>query len=169
LQGLLDYVNARGWVWLSHFQASWVAPPSPFPLFAMFNLNGTAMPPSPVTARIDTATPRGQAFADWMALVGASPQPGLVSILNGRNTCMSIDATMAERQIYFDPAVSNNFSGVQLLTWAPAGGGRLLFSDIHLQQPLGSPTFPAECEPGPLTPQGKSIAFQLFDQPTCLP
>lgn len=170
VQGLLDYVNARGWVWLSHFHASWVAPPTPFPQFATFNLNGTAMPPSPITARIDNLTPRGQAFAAWMATVGASPQPGLVSIENGRNTCLGIDAAIAERQIYFDPSVSAGLSGVQLLTWAPGSGGRLLFSDIHLQQPLSTQsTFPAECQPGALTPQGKSIAFQLFDQPTCVP
>ena len=169
VQGLLDYVNARGWVWLSHFHSNWVAPPTPFPAFAMFNVGGTD-PPSPVTARIDTTTPRGQVFADWMALVGASQQPGLVSIENGRNTCLGVDATMAQRQIYFDPVVSNNFNGVQLLTWVPGSGGRLLFSDIHLQLPVGGQTtFPAECQPGSPTPQGKSIAFQLFDQPTCLP
>lgn len=170
VQGLLDYVNAHGWVWLSHFHANWVAPPTPFPPFATFNINGTNNPPSPVTARIDISTPRGQSFASWMALVGASQQAGLVSIENGRNTCLDIDTAMAERQIYFDPTVSSNFNGVQLLTWAPGSGGRLLFSDIHLQQPVVSQsTFPAECQPGSLTPQGKSIAFQLFDQPTCLP
>jgi hypothetical protein len=168
VQALLAYVNARGWVWLSHYHNNWVAAP-PFPPFAIFSPGTTPNPPSPVTARIDTSTPKGQAFAEWMVQVGASLQPGLVTIENGRNTCMDIDTAMAQRQIYFDPLVSGGFAGVQMLTWAPAGGGRLLFSDIHLQEPLPATTFPMECRAGSLTPQGKSIAFQLFDQATCLP
>jgi hypothetical protein len=171
VQALLAYVNARGWAWLSHFHANWLMPPSPFPQFATLNPSNTTAPPSPVTARIDTSSPKGQAFADWMVQVGGSLQPGTMSIEDSHTSCTGIDMAMgAQRQIFLDPAISGGFSGIQLLTWQSSGGGRLLYSDIHLQVPLTPGTaFPAECDSGPLTAQGKSIAFQLFDQPTCLP
>ena len=67
-------------------------------------------------------------------------------------------------------SASSGLSGVQMFSWSPSGGGRLVFSDVHFEHPIGFVrTFPEECTGAPLTAQGKAIAFQLFDQPTCVP
>lgn len=162
------FVDAGGWVWLEHFHANWIAAPSPFPEIATFNLNATT-PPSPFTGVIDASTPRGTQFNQWMNLVAATSAPGQLQITEGRNTCIGTTA-LAERLIYLDPAVSGGLSGVQLLSWSTPAGGRLWFSDIHFKQPTGSATaFPTECFDIPLSPQGRAIAYQMFDQPTCMP
>jgi hypothetical protein len=142
--------------------------PSPFPQFAAFDIGGTT-PPSPVTAKLDTGTPRGAVFGQWMDLVGAT-QSGLLQITEGRNTCVNYNPALSQRLVYLDPAVSAGFTGEQLVSWSTAAGGRVLYSDIHFLQPttaLGA--FPNECTTTALSAQGKSIVFQLFDQPTCVP
>jgi hypothetical protein len=175
-QILLDYVNAGGWAWLSHLQARWVAPltppppPPPFPRFAQFDFLNTVQPPASVMARIDTATPKGRLFADWMNRVGAASSDGVMTVSFSRNTCFSVDPALAQRQIFLDPPLSSGFSGVQLFSWSAGNRGKVVFSDMHLEMPnTAATTFPGECPAEAFTPQAKMIAFQLFDQPTCVP
>jgi hypothetical protein len=169
-QQMLQYVQSGGFVWLTHFQQTWLTDP-PFPKLATFISAPTPMQMS-VTARIDTSSPRGQAFADWMHGVGSSSQPGLMTLIGFRTTCTSVEP-LAQQHIRLDPSVSSGLSAIELLSWQTPAGGRLYFSDIHLEDiltpPSPPPPFPFECSMTPLNPPQKAIMFQLFDQPTCLP
>jgi hypothetical protein len=166
---LLDYIMRGGWVWLSHMQGSWLVPPTPFPALATFELSNNE-PPQPLTARIDTTSAKGQAFNNWLSHVGATSPPGQISLTYNRNNCKTIDSSLVQRHMFLEPSVSSGLSGVQMFSWSPSGGGRLVYSDVHFEHPIDfARTFPGECTGAPLTAQGKAIAFQLFDQPTCVP
>jgi hypothetical protein len=167
---MFQYVLSGGFVWLTHFQQTWLTG-APFPKLATFVAAPTP-PQTSVTARIDTSSPRGQAFADWMHDVGSSSQPGLMTLIGFRATCTSIEP-IAQQHILLDPSVSSGLSAIELLSWQTPSGGRLYFSDIHLEDIVTQPSpprpFPIECQMMPLNPPQKAIMFQLFDQPTCLP
>jgi hypothetical protein len=166
---LRQYVDAGGWLWMSHFQYNWLAAPSPFPAFATFVPAGQTSPSIASPALFDATKPTGEVFVDWMEIVGGTSQPEQMTISNTRSICSAVDSTMVERFIYLDPEATG-LNAVQLFAWPTAAGGRLLYSDIHLHGALASSfMFPQECETGPLAPEGKAIAFHLFNQSTCIP
>ncbi len=133
------------------------------------------------TAKIETKLPdgtvfqKGVDFAAWLKNVGASVTQGEIEIQAARK---DVDATVVpgQRWIYTtDPLATT----VQHYTFnTPVGAaedkqcGRTVFSDFHVSgvviDPKNIPTFPAECDPGPLTSQEKILEFMLFDLASCV-
>jgi hypothetical protein len=162
---LASFVLAGGWVYLPHFEESWLqAGPAPWPSLATYYPVGMSPPPANTPASIDTTAPSGQVFADWVVAAGASTIPGQIPLVSGRISVQAIDAAQVQRVMYIDPALAGGISDIQSFSWSPPGGGRVTFTDMHLNG-LGGPAYPQEC--GPLDAQAKAIAFEMFDVPGC--
>jgi hypothetical protein len=173
-QNIIDYANAGGRLFLTHYSYTWLFDMPPFQGTATWAPD-SAHPTNndaALTATIDQSFPKGMAFAQWLELVGAtSPMPGQIQINVPRH---DLDATIppAQRWIY-TPAPNT----VQHYTFnAPVGApddqqcGRVLFSDFHVSgiQNGNQAVFPAECTNQPLTPQEKVLEFMLFDLSSCV-
>lgn len=163
---MLEFVNAGGWLWLTHDEFTWLknAPP---PWSSLATFTAQQMLPTPSSLLIDKATSHGQAFAAWVDALDVSG-PGTLDVELTLSSCHGADPAQTQRVLLLDPA--DGATGDQMFTWdASAGGGRLVFSDVHLagfpqQTP---PPYPMECE-SPL-PQELAVMYQLFDAPACTP
>ncbi len=78
---LISYANAGGRVFATHFSYDWLYNDAPFTGTATWNVN-QGNPPDPLTGFIDFTNPKGQAFAQWSQVVGASTKYGQVGPLN---------------------------------------------------------------------------------------
>jgi hypothetical protein len=174
-QNVIDYSNAGGRVFLTHYSYTWLYDVPPF----MGTATWAADSPHPtdndaaLTGIIDQDFPKGMAFAQWLQIVGATaPMPGQIQINVPRH---DLDAVIAptRRWIHTDAPVST----VQHFTFnTPVGAdedkqcGRVLFSDFHVNSIMGGDltVFPAACTDTPLTPQEKVLEFMLFDLSSCV-
>ena len=186
-QAMIDYTNAGGRVYATHYSYTWLANsnvtadgPTPFSGTATFNLNQQAS--SPVTGDIDTSFPKGVVFAQWLGIVGAlsNVSPPKIAINVSRHDMTAVVAP-AQRWISVDPTPATLYPGVPQhytfntpTTVPPANQcGRVLFSDFHVSNAnTAGLAFPSECNPvtppGPLTAQEKVLEFMIFDLSNCI-
>jgi hypothetical protein len=185
---VLDYANKGGRVYATHFSYVWLNNTSPWSTTAAFGPQQDAW--ASTSATLDTSFPKGQAFAQWLNIVGglqaplpAGPPPWTpapqITIQEARHDVDDpVLATKAQRWLYTTPTSTGSLeSSVQHYTFntdltkpADQQCGRVLFSDFHVS--TGSNTtdkvFPAECNNNPLTTQEKVLAFMLFDLASCV-
>jgi hypothetical protein len=168
---MVQYTSAGGRVLASHYNFVWLYDAPQFSGTANWNPQ-QGDPPDPLTGTIDTSFPKGQAFADWLKLVGAESGPDQIDIHVPRH---DVDAVVApaQRWIYSDDPATLQHYTFNTPVGAPEKDqcGRVVFSDFHVvatNTTSGGTTFPAECDPGPLTPQEKVLEFMLFDLASCI-
>jgi hypothetical protein len=80
---VLNYLNAGGRVFASHYAYRWLNSFSPFSQTATWAVDqGRPEDPNPILGNIDTSFPKGQVFADWLGVVGAlaNASPPRISI-----------------------------------------------------------------------------------------
>ena len=172
-QALLDYLNAGGRVFASHWHNYWLefgAPP--LPTVAVFNHQGAL---DNIISTIDTSFPKGNALADWLVNVGGSTVRGQLPIMGAKHTVDSVNATVAQRWIYLDVPVSVQYFTANTPIGVPAVQqcGRVVFSDIHVSSGVGDQSgagfpFPMGCLTTDLSPQEKALEFMLFDLSSCI-
>lgn len=173
-QNLIDYANAGGRLFFTHYSYTWLFDMPPFQgtaTWAADSAHPTANDAA-LTATIDQTFPKGMAFAQWLEFVGATaPMPGQIQINVPRH---DLDATVPPAQRWIYTATPNT---VQHYTFnTPVGAaeeaqcGRVLFSDFHVSgiENGNQAVFPAECTNAPLTPQEKVLEFMLFDLSSCV-
>jgi len=170
-QNLVDYAGLGGRIFLSHWHNIWIdGGPAPWPTTADFVSEPDL--PNPVTAKIDTTFPKGQALADWMIHVGGSMVPGEMSIKEAQYTVDSVNEMTSTRWVYTDSPENT----VQYFTFnTPVGVpseqqcGRVVDSDIHVSSgdSIGEP-FPNGCETQGMSPQEKALVFMFFELSACL-
>jgi len=134
--------------------------------------------PSPFTFSVETGFPKGEAFADWLVAVDASPTRGELSILAAQQSAQEAKLPLAQRWVYTDDP-----SAVQYMTIntpveeaenEAALCGRLVHTDLHVTAGAGSDfsdqgtPFPEGCTTSDLTPQEKALEFILFDLSACV-
>ena len=175
-QRLIDYANAGGRVFATHFSYIWLYDDAPFSSTAMWNVE---QHPSPAnqTGYVDQTFPKGQALAAWLVNVGASATLGQIPLQVIRH---DHDAVVAPSQSWMTIDDDPNFPGatVHYTFNTPVGApaaqqcGRVLFDDFHVENVKSSMTtgaiFPAECLPGPMTAQEKLLEFMIFDLGSCV-
>jgi hypothetical protein len=170
---LVAYADKGGRVFASHWHNIWLrGGPAPWSQVATFNAIGANLP-DPFVGEVDTSFPKGNALADWLVTVGASPTRGLLSIREGRRTVNAIDPMFSTAWIR-SPA--GQTPGTQYFTFnTPAGQaadkqcGRVVFTDIHVSAgDTPGPAFPMGCTTKELTPQEKALEFILFDLSSCV-
>ncbi len=171
-QNLVQYANAGGRVFATHYSYTWLYQTPPFWSTATFIVN---QPPLPdLTGVINTSFPKGQALATWLVNVGASGVSGLIPLQTIRHDVDGVNRAGAALDLGADPTVSP--TAVMHYTFdTPVGVpasqqcGRVLFEDFHVEDAQTSGlTFPAECSAGPMTPQEKLLEFMLFDLASCI-
>ncbi|HVR60785.1 MAG TPA: hypothetical protein VMU50_02750, partial [Polyangia bacterium] len=191
-RNLVNYANRGGRIFLTDGSASWLRGafdntvvwklPTPR-LWRLVDFVG----------QVDVMSALGKSFSQWLNLVGADgSMAGQIRIhdaLPGGNVVESV-VPPTEALIY-TAASAGGAESIQNFTFdtpvgAPTGQqcGRVVFSQFHVasdsfdQDPLAggppalselsAPTFPAECNAGPMTPQEKALEFMLFNATSCL-
>ncbi len=179
-QGIvIDYANAGGRVFATHYNYTWLYNDAPFSGTADWavdpNDNNT-FAKDPATGIINQGFPEGLALAQWLVLVGASTTQGQITVNTLRDDFKGAvapslvwitddDARLGTVPLHytFDTPVGSA-AGSQC--------GRVLFEDYHvenaLNDPTGGKTFPAECTTTMFTPQEKLLEFEIFDLSSCI-
>jgi hypothetical protein len=176
---LVDYSNAGGRLFLTHYRYTWLRAAPTFNAVATWDYSDgrpTAGGKDPITGTIDQTFPKGMAFAQWLQIVGAtSPMPGQISIASPRQDVQSV-MPPTRQWITSDIASVPPPHRVQHFTFnTPVAAsedkqcGRVLFSDFHVSDLANvSLPFPTECNDMPLTPQEKALEFMIFDLSSCV-
>jgi hypothetical protein len=178
LAHLINFANAGGRVYASHYSYSWMWQNPPFNGVANWTGSTVSDPPNG-DAAVNTSFAAGQTLSTWLQEVGASSSPGQ----------MALD-TLREDQTGVNPpaqtwlTLDNTGLAMQFVWDTPIGAavgqqcGRVLFNEYHVESATGSGsgTFPYECNVGAaMTPQEKLLEYMLFEltdeggQPTLNP
>jgi len=171
-KNVIDYTNAGGRVFATHFSYVWLYNDAPFSGTAGWKINQTN-PASPLTATVDTTFPKGLVFSKWLDVVKASTAPlsNQVSLTQGRHDFDSV-VPPSQRWLYYGTAPTPiHYTFNTPVGAAPASQcGRVVFSDFHVANATTSgTTYPAGCgAAAPLTPQEKVLEFMLFDLASCI-
>ena len=170
---LQTYANAGGRVFATHYSYAWLTPSfAPFTGTATWDV-AQANPPDPLTGFIDFTNPRGQAFAQWSQVVGASTVYGQVTLDNTRQDFDAVNATEAQQWLYWNNGGTKTPLHYTFNTKVGATAanqcGRVLFSDFHVTNGGGG-DYPSECPAlgTALTPQEHLLEFMLFDLASCI-
>jgi hypothetical protein len=163
------YADRGGRIIAEHAAAAWTRRgPPPWPATADWLVTGADL--GTVNAIVDTTSPKGAAFSDWLSRAGASTTPGQISLSNVQQSVAGV-APSSQRWLYTTTPVA----ATQSLTFnAPAEAasanqcGRVAFTDMHIGSG-GSLPFPLDCSStAPLSPQEKALEFMLFDAASCI-
>lgn len=185
MNALKAYADLGGRAFLSHYHNIWIVGERANPSHA------PAVWPSIATCPDDAFTtangtidqinnPKGVAFATWMVNVMGSPSLGNIPIMNGRQTCTSVDNTKAERWVHSPEFFTGTTLVPQNFQFTTPNElpkeqrcGKVVFSDMHVASgstsglPSGD-VFPTGCATGAMSPQEKALAFMFFDIASCV-
>jgi hypothetical protein len=184
-RNLQAYTARGGRLFLTDYSESWLKDGGPFEARARWFPDGARYAGVVYDALVDRSFPKGQAFADWLHLVGASPMTGILEIHDPFTGASYHDAVVppTQRWLHTDgPSTSTGqlLKTVQHFTFntptdAPADRqcGRVVFSTFHVAQSeedmtVGPDRFPVGCSNQPMTPQEKALEFMLFDASACV-
>jgi hypothetical protein len=169
---LVAYANMGGRVFASHWHNIWLEGSSWSNVATFINTQDSF---DAYTGEVNTSFPKGNALADWLYNVMASPTRGQLMIQAAKRTVMDVNAMFSTPWIR-SPATSA--PGVQYFTFnTPAGAmagaecGRVVFTDIHVSAgDRAGPMFPFPkgCVTTELSPQEKALEFILFDLSSCV-
>ncbi len=173
-QRVMAYANKGGRVYGTHYSYVWLNDIAPWSTTASWGPEQDQW--DSVTASVDTTFPKGQAFAQWLSIVGglSSPLPNpKITVQEARH---DVDApVVAPAQSWL--TTTSPSSSVQHYTFNTEWGkpaaqqcGRVLYSDFHVTTNSATEgiVFPNECSSGALTAQEKVLAFFLFDLASCV-
>jgi hypothetical protein len=175
---LIDYANAGGRVFATHFGYVWLYDDAPFSETADWDVNQQAeFTADPETANVvETITnegavyPTGVELAQWLKDVGASTTLGQLPLGTLRKDQDGVTTgSQAWLQItddrYTTPTVMQFSFNTPVNQPEAKTCGRVMFSEYHTEdQTLTAQTlFPAECSKGPMTAQEKLLEFSLFN------
>ena len=183
---LVQFTNVGGRFFTSHWGRNWIERPSggvvPYPGVANWIPDSTCGQygcKDPITGYVDTTFPKGNTFAQWLALarVGASNP---FNITPTRIDVKSVNAP-TERWVYArsdnggtaNPDVIVNFAFNTPLN-AMTKNSRVAFSDTHVSSQDGfnhsrfGTVFPTICNPSMnMTAQEKALEYMFFDLSAC--
>jgi hypothetical protein len=174
---VIDYANAGGRIFATHYSYVWLFDDQPFEGTATWSPNSfySGLQTDPQTAFVDMSFPKGVAFATWLEDVGASPVPGQVQISTPRCDFIAVDSMEAQQWLYWVAPIFNTNVPFHYTFNTPVGSppaqqcGRVLYSDFHVSgAPGAGAPFPTECDNNPMTPQEHILEFMLFDLASCV-
>ena len=171
---LADYANSGGRVFATDLSYSWITGDgSPYQTTATWVDDPEYGDGSDtLDTSIDTNFPKGQALADWLNGVGATPTAGQLTLHDTYRRSLSVNVP-TQRWLYSaEPESLQSFTfNTPLDAAADQQCGRVAYSSFHIAgaPDLSSePTFPEECDDAPLTPQERVLEFMLFDLASCV-
>ena len=174
---LINYANAGGRVFATHFSYTWLFNDAPFSSTAQWQVEQSPRPATPQTGYINTSFPKGVALAQWLQSVGASTTLGQILIQVLR---IDFNKVVAPTQSWLTINDDATYPGhTMYFTFnTPVGAtsanqcGRVVFDDFHVENVSSNATynatFPAECPAGSMTPQEKLLEYLIFDLGSCV-
>ena len=173
-QNLINYANAGGRLFTTHYSYSWLYNIAPFSGTATWKVD-QGHPADPLTGIIDQTFPKGLAFAQWLVNVGAGAVVGTQTQIQIHVPRHDVDGVVAPSQQWITSASPASVQHYHVqhargTTCAANQCGRVLFSDFHVANSSSNgKTFPTECgADAPLTAQEKILEFMLFDIANCI-
>jgi hypothetical protein len=174
LANLINFANAGGRVYTSHYGYSWMYNNPPFNGVAYWIGVSNSPTPDPGVATVDTSFTAGQTLANWLQLpvIGATTTLGQMTLSTLRK---DTNGVIAPTQSWLTLNNSNFGNPVMQFVFdtpiAPVGQtvnqcGRVLYNEYHVENGSSSATqsFPAECTGGTaMTPQEKLLEYMLFE------
>lgn len=162
-QNIVDYADGGGRVFITDLSQDIIKNgPAPWPSTGKWNDTGSFSNP----ASIDTTFPKGEALADWLKLIGATPTHGQIDLTGTYFRVRDVDGA-SQRWVYSPESVQTYSFNTPVGVDEAAQCGRVFYSSFHVSQG-GFGTFPSSCDDGPLTPQEKILEFMLFDLAACV-
>jgi hypothetical protein len=166
---IVDYTSAGGRMFATDLSYPWIeSAPAPFPQTVQWTTwRGTT---DPLPAKVDTSFPKGTALANWLQAIGATTTLGDITLHETYHVVTAVNAPTS-RWLYSDaPATLQTFSfNTPVGVDDKSQCGRVAYSNFHIASGTGAGmTYPAECPPGPLTPQEKVMEFMLLDLASCV-
>ncbi len=177
-QNLLNYANAGGRVFATHYSFVWLDPATPydslFPPVVNWAVNQADPTPDPGVAMVNTGFTDGATLAQWLQNAGSLYQntPGQIQISTLRHDFNGVIAPTQSWLTLNNPVAGNPVMQFTFNTpvAAPAANqcGRVLYNEYHVFA-VGSSTgqvFPAECAatiPASAQAQVNMLEYALFD------
>jgi hypothetical protein len=173
---VLDYTNAGGRIFATHYSYVWLFDNGPFAMTAQWNpMTMTPFATDPGTGIISTTFPEGLALAQWLKVLYPASTLGQIPIATLRH---DFDGVIPPSRLWITDNDANFPQPVPMhYTFdTPVGAppaqqcGRVLYSDFHVEDSTNMmpPPFPQECSTGPMTPQEKMLEFMIFDLGACV-
>ncbi len=168
---LVNYANAGGRVFATHFSYVWLYNIAPFSTTANWQVDGTV--PNDQIGTIDQSFAGGSALARWLINAGASTTLGQLPLMVLRNDVLSVFPPSQSWITISNPAVTVAYAFETPVGTSPNQQcGRVAFNDFHVEDTQNNSStgkvFPSECTAGPMTPQEKLLEFLLFDLERCV-
>jgi hypothetical protein len=179
---LLAYANTGGRIFASHYAYTYLRAGGTSNAFrgtASWNIDSKYA--DTFTARVITdpaANPKGQAFADWLALpqVGglASASNPYLSIVDPRRDFNAVlGKSQAWMDIDWDGSASTPSNPIHYTFNTPVNAdnscGRVVFSDFHVSSSNNTKAFPTSCgSRTSFSAQEKILEYMLFDLSACV-
>jgi hypothetical protein len=178
---LLNYANAGGRVFTTHYSYVWLDPNSPydsqFPAVANWDVNQSDPTPDPGVATINTSFTDGGNLAQWLQNAGASfnNTEGQIEISTLRR---DFNGVIAPTQSWLTDNDSAEGNPVMQMTFnTPVGAaaasqcGRVMFNEYHVfnQGVLPGALYPTECPKSIAASslaQADMLEYALFDLST---
>jgi hypothetical protein len=174
-QGGKLFLDHLHFYWLNHNDDSWQSS-ADYP-----GAGGDLTIP---TFQVDTTFFKGNAFADWLVAVNASPTRGSIDLVGVQFSVRATTPPMTQQWIFTD---QNNLDpskhAVEYMTMntpvelastdAGAQCGRVVLTDLHVSSASHESShaevpFPGGCMLADLTPQEKALEFMFFDLSSCV-
>jgi hypothetical protein len=169
-QTVVNYANAGGRVFATHFSYVWLYNIAPFSATANWQVSQGQPTPDPQTGYINQTFPRGMTLAQWLQVVGGSTTLGQIQINTLRHDFNNVVAPSLLWISLGGTPIPPGTVPMHYTFDTPVGNppaqqcGRVLFDDFHVENAMtGGTTFPAECTVAAMTPQEKMLEFMIFD------
>jgi hypothetical protein len=176
-----QYLESGGRLFATHYYYNWFAPPTgpaDFQKVVKWTVPSLSASPPFASFFIDTAFPKGKAFADWLQGQGVTSTYGQITLSDTRHD-MSLATPASTRWIYnADAANYGVYATVYMSFNTPLGMppamqcGRAVFSDVHLSGTSNDQTFPAECAAADPDmshhTNEQALEFLFFDLSSCV-
>src|SRR6185437_10256692 len=168
LANLINFANAGGRVYSSHFSYTWMYQNPPFD--GVVNWAPNQGDPPDGEAAVNTSFTAGLTLSNWLQEVGASTTPGQIAINTLRHDFNGVKPP-TQNWLTLDTSGNPVMQFVFDTPIAPPGQtvnqcGRVLFNEYHVEAGTSSPaqTFPTECTSGSgMNAQEKLLEFMLFE------
>lgn len=169
-QNVINFANAGGRVYATHYSYVWLYDASPFSSTANWAVNSHPSPLDQI-GYVNQTTSDGQQLAQWLQLVGASSTLGQIPLTVLKRDVASV-IPPSETSLYVNDTTFGN-TPVQFTFNAPEGAdstlqyGKVLFNDYHVENANSAgTTFPNECSTGAMTAQEKLLEYTVFQLST---
>jgi hypothetical protein len=168
-EAMKAYLDRGGRAFGSHFYFSYLRSDDDNHLTTPFPDVGVWDGDAPDTYVVNTSFPKGQAFAEWLVNVGASPALGSIALESVEGAASVLDTPYTQSWISADnsvPYFSLNLP-IEKVATPDEQCGRLVHTGIHVSEGEEA-AFPTGCdESRELTPQEMALEFLIFDLSAC--